>query len=73
MASELFRVHKLTPDGLALAADIAEAFTMVEYVITASAGRESESRRCLAIARAKLEEACFFAKKAMAVAHSDGD
>jgi len=57
-----FQVHILTPDGLGKAKDIAFAFDMLldrlkEYC---PEGRE------LSIVKTKLEEACFFAKKAIA-------
>lgn len=71
--NELFRVHKLSEEGIALARDIANAFSDLDQLISGYAGREAESRRALALARTKLEEACFFAKKAMAAAHSVGD
>jgi hypothetical protein len=61
-----FRVHMLTDEGkakaVALAATFETALTEIERVCPE--GRE------LAIVRTKLEEACFFAKKAMANANN---
>lgn len=58
----LFQVHKLNPGGQAKAAFVADAFDDVLSKLNTHvpAGRE------LAIVRTKLEEACFFAKKAIA-------
>ena len=61
--NEAFRVHMLNDTGKEKARKIAESFdrllSEVEDVCSPS-GRE------IAIVRTKLEEACFFAKKAMA-------
>lgn len=58
-----FEVHILNEDGIRKSRHIAEtlnyALSEIEYAAGAD-GRE------MAIARTKLEEACFFAKKAMA-------
>ena len=58
----IFQVHKLNPDGLKLAAGIAEIFdgTLAQLSTYCPAGRE------WSIVRTKMEEACFFCKKAMA-------
>lgn len=57
-----FQVHMLTEEGKSTAIYIAHAFddllTTLEEICPAS--------RELSIAKTKLEEACFFAKKAMA-------
>lgn len=57
-----FQVHMLNGDGKAKAGAIAETFNdcLNRLLEICPAGRE------LAIVRTKLEEACFFAKKAMA-------
>lgn len=57
-----FQVHKLTPDGIEKAKVIACKFDelLCSLVALLPAGRH------LAVTRTKLEEACFFAKKAMA-------
>lgn len=57
-----FTVHLLNEGGKAKAIQIAEAFDTCLTSLTSlcPTGRE------LAIVRTKLEEACFFAKKAMA-------
>jgi hypothetical protein len=61
---EEFTVHKLNDAGLARAGDVAKLFTVflnnLESV-TGSGGRE------MAIVRTKLQEANFFAKRAVAV------
>jgi len=59
----LFQVHRLNEKGLAAAASVANAFDdllEVLLVLIPVNGRE------LALVRTKLEEACFFAKKAIA-------
>lgn len=58
----LFQVHRLNKYGLAKAGAIAGSFDELLYTLTdlCPAGRE------LAIVKTKLEEACFFAKKAIA-------
>lgn len=57
-----FTVHMLTDQGKAKAKEIAEAFDtcLEKLLVVCPPGRE------LAIVRTKLEEAAFFAKKAMA-------
>ena len=61
----LFQVHKLNEEGLKKAAEIAEAFNTCLDSITALVGSNSTGRE-MAVVRTKLEEACFFTKKAMA-------
>lgn len=58
-----FQSHRLNTEGFDKAVRISAAFdSLVTFLETVCApGRE------MAIARTKLEEACFFAKKAMAV------
>ncbi len=62
-----FSVHMLNPIGRQKAVEIAVAFDtcLEELEAVCPEGRE------LAIVRTKLEEACFFAKKAMATANLD--
>ena len=59
-----FQVHMLTEDGKAKAVQIAQAFDecLERITVLCAPGRE------MSIVRTKLEEACFFAKKAMACA-----
>lgn len=59
----LFRTHKLSPSGFTKAIAIAKAFDTLLGTLEAycTNGRE------FAILKTKLEEACFFAKKAMAI------
>jgi hypothetical protein len=59
----LFEVHRLNEDGLKKANAIAESFDILlnDLKLWCPAGRE------FSIVRTKLEEAAFFAKKAMAV------
>jgi hypothetical protein len=61
-----FAVHMLTEEGKTKARKIAEDFDalLTSLEILCPEGR------ALAIARTKLEEACFFAKKAMAEQNS---
>lgn len=57
-----FAVHMLTEEGKVKATQIANAFhnCLTELDLVCPAGRE------MAIVKTKMEEACFFAKKAMA-------
>lgn len=57
-----FEVHMLNDNGKAIARAIAAAFDdcLAQLNVMCPPGRE------MAIVRTKLEEACFFAKKAMA-------
>lgn len=57
-----FQVHLLNEQGKAKAQSIAEAFDECLNKISALCPPSRE----LSLARTKLEEACFFAKKAMA-------
>jgi hypothetical protein len=57
-----FTVHKLNENGILHAKDIALAFDNLLKNLEACC----DDGRTLAITRTKLEEACFFAKKAMA-------
>lgn len=59
-----FAVHMLNDDGKMKAGGIAEAFTTLLNTLEEWAGTTG---REMAIVRTKLEEASFFAKKAMAV------
>jgi hypothetical protein len=58
----LFEVHKLNETGMQKAQQIAGSFSglLGELELICGQGRE------IAIVKTKLEEACFFAKKAMA-------
>lgn len=59
-----FQVHRLNESGMAAAKTLAEGFsTLLDQVEEQCQGGDG---RCLAIARTKLEEACFFAKKSLA-------
>ena len=60
--NELFAFHKLNEDGIKAANTIAEGFNKLLGLlnIICSEGRE------FAICKTHLEEACFYAKKAMA-------
>ena len=71
--SELFATHALNAVGRERATQVRAAFSdlleELEEIVGTDAGRE------LAIARTKLEEACFFVVKAVAVQarNQDGD
>ncbi len=58
-----FKVHMLNDAGKALATGIANAFDDCLSNLEMLCGKDG---REMAIVRTKLEEACFFAKKAMA-------
>ena len=58
-----FAVHLLNPGGRAVAEAVAEDFSVL---LTAIEGRGVAGRE-LAIVKTKLEEACFFAKRGLAV------
>ena len=60
----LFEVHKLNEQGLALARDIAGKFEDLLLNLEKMSG--DPPNREWSIVKTKLEEACFFAKKAMA-------
>jgi len=60
----LFQVHKLNEVGFAKANELAEAFnTLVEKIDNLIQTHPSREK---SIVYTKLEEACFFAKKALA-------
>lgn len=58
-----FAVHKLNQAGLTAAADIGEIFSraVIELETLVPPGRE------MAIVMTKLQEACFFAKRGIAI------
>jgi hypothetical protein len=68
MSSE-FKSYKLNGHGLSKAQDIAQLFNNLLGTLSGVCG----SNREFALARTKLEEACFFAKKAMAVLPENQD
>ena len=57
-----FEVHILNEEGKRKARRIAESFDLLLESVKVDCGEGRE----LALVRTKLEEACFFAKKAMA-------
>ena len=61
---DAFKSHRLNEHGLRQAKEIADKFDLLLNDLRHTYCREG---RELAICRTKLEEACFFAKKAMAV------
>lgn len=65
-----FEVHKLNEEGLTKARELANSFdqllTFIESTCHDTTGAKSGARE-MALVRTKLEEASFFAKKAMAV------
>lgn len=58
-----FDVHMLNEHGISKAKAIAEAFNMLLTILLAI---NPEASREMSLARTKLEEACFFVKKATA-------
>lgn len=66
-----FEVHMLNDEGKRKARAIAEAFDQLLTTLTLAEGAVESFVLCpagreMSIVRTKLEEACFFAKKAMA-------
>jgi len=59
-----FDVHMLNDDGIAKARAIAETFSAALDALEAQCGADG---REMAVVRTKLQEAAFFAKRAMAV------
>lgn len=64
-----FQVHVLSAEGINRAREIATCF---DALLNGLKSLCPESRE-FSIVRTKLEEACFFAKKAMASSHVAGD
>ena len=62
--NELFKFHKLNEQGIERAKRMADTFTLLTGDLEANFG--IKDCREWSIAKTKLEEACFFAKKAMA-------
>lgn len=78
MIDELFQFHKLNKEGQDKAVEIAQIFTEFLHKVTEVIERPGTSgsillpqsamnHRYISAMRSKLEEACFLAKKAMAV------
>lgn len=65
-ARKEFASHKLNERGQRNAADIASAFSALLDDLENDRGCEVKSRE-FSIVKTKLEEACFFAKKSMAI------
>lgn len=63
MIRDEFKVHMLNEQGKVKATEIAETLTVALTQLESIAGKEG---REMSIVRTKLEEACFFAKRAMA-------
>lgn len=64
MIHDIFRVHRLNDEGLKKAEALAETFTNCLREIEAACG---EDGREMAIVRTKLQEASYFAKRAITV------
>lgn len=67
-----FQVHVLTEDGIAKAKLLASLFDGMLEELIGICGSTNNGRE-FAIVRTKLEEACFFAKKAMALSNYKED
>ena len=65
-----FQVHMLNDAGKDKAKRIAEAF---DRLLTELVDIQGEPSREMSLCKTKLEEACFFAKKAMASTPGNGD
>jgi hypothetical protein len=61
----LFQFHKLNPQGQAKATAIGEAYSALLTEVTALVGGATANE--LETVRTKLQEACFFTKRAMAI------
>jgi hypothetical protein len=68
---EEFATHKLNAEGMAKAVAIGMGFELLlaglEKTVELAPDARGLGARQMAIVRTKLEESCFFAKKAMAV------
>jgi hypothetical protein len=62
-----FTVHRLTGEGMVKAAEIAEEFSKLLDRVEVLVPQAGDNARELALVRTKLQEACFFAKRAMAL------
>lgn len=68
-----FKVHRLNPSGLARADALAGEFSKLLETVERAAASQSDkaapptSGRELALARTALQEACFWAKRALAL------
>lgn len=58
-----FAVHVLNDEGIRKAGEIAEIFNVALFALSAACPQKT---REFSLVKTKLEEACFFAKKAMA-------
>jgi hypothetical protein len=73
MANPLFEVHVLNDQGKERARVIAETFEQAFEKLSALTPTTPTNVREFAIVRTKLEEACFYAKKAMAMLPENQD
>ncbi len=63
---ELFRSHLLNGLGLSKCRVIGDGFLNLLQTVEIAAGKDASYGRYMAICRSKMEEACFYAKKAIA-------
>lgn len=68
--TSLFKVYRLNASGMAKAQEIQTIFETTYYDLHKLCDPNS---REFAVMKTKLEEACFFAKKAMAIQHENQD
>jgi hypothetical protein len=66
MIHDLFKVHRLNEAGLSAAMQLADDFSQFLLKVEWLCGGQGNQRE-MAIVRTKLQEACFFAKRALAL------
>jgi len=62
-----FVSHRLNADGMLAVREVGGEFDRLLGALMLYWGSTNPDHRCIAIARTKLEEACFYAKKAIAM------
>lgn len=63
--SPMFKTHMLNEDGMRRAREVGESFdSLLTKLLELTVDGDP---RCIAVMKTKLEEACFYAKKAIAI------